>query len=103
MNEYVLVQNMDISQENMETIQIIQNIKLDTLFAMNSLDFLGLTEKQIWRWYFVNQGWRKRFIDNGRSCKSGFMTRVRTENKSQQILIISAHATFMKCSHAIAI
>ena len=47
MNEYVLVQNMDISEKNMETIQIIRNIELDTLFAMNSLDFLGLTEKQI--------------------------------------------------------
>lgn len=47
MNEYVLVQNMDISEKNMETIQIIRNIELDTLFVMNSLDFLGLTEKQI--------------------------------------------------------
>ena len=56
MNEYVLVQNMDISEKNMETIQIIRNIELDTSFAMNSLDFLGLTEKQIWRWYFVHQG-----------------------------------------------
>ena len=45
--------------------------------------------------------WRKRFIDNGRSRKYGFMTCTRPENKSQQILIISAHATFMKCSHAI--
>ena len=56
MNEYVLVQNMDISEKNMETIQIIRNIELDTLFAKNSLDFLGLTEKQIWRWYFVHKG-----------------------------------------------
>ena len=29
MNEYVLVQNMDISEKNMETIQIIRNIELD--------------------------------------------------------------------------
>ena len=46
MNEYVLVQNMDISEKNMETIQIIRNIELDTLFAKNNFDIYILYSKE---------------------------------------------------------
>ena len=46
MNEYVLVQNMDISRKKIETIQIIRNIELDTLFAKNIFDIYILYSKE---------------------------------------------------------